>query len=578
MMKVSDYIVDYLINCGISDVFGYPGGMVTHLMDSLNKYSKFITTHLSGNEQGAALAACGYSQASGSVGVAYATSGPGATNLVTGICNAYFDSIPVLFITGQVNTFESKGKYKIRQRGFQETDVVSIVESVTKIAVKIENANRIKYWLDRAFFTALSGRRGPVLLDIPMDIFRAEINPDELQGYVGKAILTDEISQIYYTIRKELSESKKPVLLLGNWIHNSTLRDKLRKVVNSLGIPVVSSMLAVDVLAGYDRYYGFIGAYGSRAANFIVSKCDLLIVVGARMDVRQVGAVRKNFAPSATILRFDIDKAELEYQVHEDEISFCAYASDVVDVLDKIASENIYKYPHWNIICETINMSLSGLDSQLPNSFIEKLSSFFLDNTIITTDVGQNQVWAAQSLIIKNNQRVFFSGGHGTMGYSLPAAIGACCFTHNVVYCINGDGGFQMNIQELIMISREKLPIKVIIVNNRALGMIRHFQEMYFEKNYFQTVFEGGYNNPDFAMIAKAYNMDYLQVFDLDDLKNHTKCLTDSTSIIVELVINENTYVLPKLRYGCPNQDQEPHIDRDLYRFLDSLDIPKEKQ
>lgn len=570
IMKVSDYIVEYLISKNITDVFGYPGGMVTYFMDSLSKRQDEIKSHLAYHEQGAAFAACGYAQVSGRVGVAYATSGPGATNLITGICNAYFDSIPTLFITGQVNTFESKNNRNVRQCGFQETDIVSIVKPVTKYAVKIEKAEDIKYQLDYAFHIALSGRKGPVLLDIPMNIFRAEIDPVNLAGYTPPV----ESCCFEYSeqLVKLLRQSKKPLILLGNGIKSSCAVDEIYKVVEKLKIPVISTMIAVDVAAGYKYNYGFIGAYGNRTANFLASKCDLLISVGARLDVRQVGANRENFAPSAKIVRIDIDEGELSYTVHKDEIHICADIESLVEAFKKIEAKD---YTDWINLCESIKAKLIGLDDRRPNLIVKDIGSLIPENTIITTDVGQNQVWVAQSLELKNGQRILFSGGHGAMGYSLPAAVGACmASSKKPTVCFSGDGGIQMNIQELMAVSSERLPIKIILLNNYALGMIRHFQEMYFDKNYTQTTISGGYAVPDFSAIASAYGIKYICCESEEDIHSIDKTIFESDEpVLLEVKIKENTYVFPKLEFGKPNQDQEPLLERKLYEEINNMDI-----
>lgn len=569
-MKVSDYIVEYLIAKNITDVFGYPGGMVTHFMDSLSKRSDRISAHLAYHEQGAAFAACGYAQASGKVGVAYATSGPGATNLITGICNAYFDSVPTLFITGQVNTFESKSEMNVRQRGFQETDIVSIVQPVTKYAVRIDNAEDVKYQLDYAFHTALSGRKGPVLLDIPMNIFRADIAPEELNDY--SSVLQNNKFESSDVLVDMLAHSRKPLLLLGNGIKSAYMVDEINEAVKKLNIPVVTTMIAVDVAAGYKYNYGFIGAYGNRTANFLASKCDLLIAVGARLDVRQVGAKRENFAPSAKIIRIDIDTAELDYIVHRDEIHICTDINSVVDMLNKIEYKN---HSEWLSLCETIKDKLCGIDDKLPNHLVNELGQMIPENTVITTDVGQNQVWVAQSLKLKMGQKVLFSGGHGAMGYSLPAAIGACiASSKKPTVCFSGDGGIQMNIQELMAVSCEKLPIKIVLLNNYSLGMIRHFQEMYFEKNYTQTTVAKGYAVPDFSFIAEAYGIKYICCESKEDIRSIDKTVFESSApIFIEIKIKEDTYVYPKLEFGKPNQDQEPLLERTLYNEINDMDI-----
>lgn len=575
IMTVSDYIVEYLISKNITDVFGYPGGMVTYFMDSLRKSSDRIKSHLAYHEQGAAFAACGYAQISGKVGITYATSGPGATNLITGICNAYFDSIPTLFITGQVNTFESKNDKGIRQRGFQETDIVSIVKSVTKYATKIENAEDIKYRLDYAFHIAMSGRKGPVLLDIPMNIFRSDIEPKMLKGY--SLNLQKDSSEQLDLLVDMLKCSRKPLFLLGNGVKSAGVVDEIRIAIEKLNIPVVTTMIAVDVAADYKYNYGFIGAYGNRTANFLTSKCDLLISVGARLDVRQVGAKRENFAPSAKIIRIDIDEGELSYTVHEDEIHICADIKSIAMMLKKIKTSD---YGEWIHLCELIKKKLIGLDDRHPNYLMKELGNLLPESSIITTDVGQNQVWVAQSLDIKKGQRVLFSGGHGAMGYSLPAAIGACiASSKKPTICFSGDGGIQMNIQELMAVSSERLPIKIILLNNYALGMIRHFQEMYFDKKYTQTTILGGYAVPDFSAIASAYGIKYICCKSEEDIRSIDRTLFESDEpLFIEIKIKEDTYVFPKLEFGKPNQDQEPLLERKLYKEINDMDIGRSNQ
>lgn len=565
-MKTSDYIVEYMIEKGITDVFGYPGGMVTHLMDSFSKYQGKIKAHITYNEQGAAMAACGYAQVSGKCGVAYATSGPGATNLITGICNAYMDSIPAVFITGQVNSFEQKGDLRIRQRGFQETDIVSMVSHTTKYATQVNDARYIKYELDKAFYIAQEGRKGPVLLDIAMDVFRTDIIAEELNGFA--APVSNGYTTDWNTVHRMIRNSKRPVFLIGNGVprgfsvDSSVWKDKL----NALQIPIVTSMISVDVQENLHYAYGFIGAYGDRVANFIIAKSDLVVSVGARLDVRQVGAKRKNFAPDAQIIRVDIDPNELEYKVHDNEYGIVCDASEFIDcILDDWPEAD---YSAWLGICEKIKSELFGFDDRKYNKIVRKISEFIQPGCIITTDVGQNQVWVAQSFDIKKGQRILFSGGHGAMGYSLPASIGAALASKGLVYSFNGDGGIQMNIQELQTISKEQLPIKIIIFNNDALGMIRHFQEMYFDKNYYQTTPDGGFSSPNFGKLADAYGIEYRCVRDMSEVDKLADIMVSSSPALIEVQIFEDTYVFPKLEFGKPNQDQEPLLDRNLYNEL----------
>lgn len=566
-MKVSDYIVEFLCNKGLTDVFGYPGGMVTHLMDSFSKYQDRIQAHVSYHEQAAAFEACGYAQASDRAGMAYATSGPGATNLITGICNAYFDSIPVIFITGQVNTFETKGSYSVRQRGFQETDIVSMVQGVTKYAAYVEDARKIAYHLEKAYRLAMTGRKGPVLLDIPMNVQRSEVVAKELTHDCGGQQLCP--APDYVSLLESLHKAKRPCILLGAGIKNLSKANVMR-FVSHMGMPVLTSMIAVDILEHeHPLSYGFIGAYGSRTANFVAAKSDLVLALGSRLDVRQVGGKRDLFAPNARLIRVDIDENELQYHVHEDELVLHEDAETLMDTLMTMYVPAKDAYRDWLLVCKKIKQMLGNMDDGVYNQYMRCISKFVPENAVITTDVGQNQVWTAQSFEVKHGQQVLFSGGHGAMGYSLPAAIGAYYATRGPVISLNGDGRIQMNLQELAFIQREKLPIKIFVFNNYALGMIRHFQEMYFEDRYVQTIEGAGYATPDFEGIAKAYGIRYLCYEKPQDVSDEFMRLEGP--VFVEVSLRQNTYVFPKLEFGKPNQDQEPLIERKLYNLLMEL-------
>lgn len=573
-MKVSDYIVEYIIEQGITDVFGYPGGMVTHLMDSFSKYKDKICAHVNYNEQASAFAACGYAQVTGKIGVAYATSGPGATNLITGVANAYFDSIPTIFITGQVNTYELGGSIGVRQKGFQETNIVEIVKPITKAAYQVKDEKKIRYYLEKAFHEANSGRQGPVLLDIPMDIQKSNISKDDLEGAITfEADEETEKSEIEIksVLLQQLSDSKRPCVILGNGIRNSGRLNELRQFIDKWKIPFVTSMIAFDILHNSDKKFGFIGAYGDRCANFIVAKSDLIISIGSRLDIRQVGADRANFAPNAKIIRVDIDSGELENKLHDTEIQIKLSTKSFIEILETVCLK--HDFSDWLDICYKIKDTLNEADNEELMRVLRMLSGCLSQECVVTTDVGQNQVWVAQSFRVKKGQQFLFSGGHGAMGYALPAAIGGYYATKKPVYCIVGDGGLQMNIQELQFIVREKIPIKILVINNNALGMIRHFQDMYFNKNYYQTKPEGGYNSPDFTKIAMAYGIEAysFDIFDIDSEKNIKRILNDDNACLIELRINKDTYVYPKLEYGKPNQDQEPLIDRNMYDYLMDL-------
>lgn len=564
-MKVSDFIVEHLTSKGIEAAFGYPGGMVTHLMDSFSK-TQGIKAYCSYHEQGAAFAACGYAQSANKVGVAFATSGPGATNLITGVCHAYFESVPVLFITGQVNTYEAKGTLQIRQKGFQETDVVAMVTGVTKYCMYIDKAEDIKYEIDKALHYATSGRPGPVLLDIPMDIQRADIDENNLREYQIEARELIDYNAIKLVLSNAIKAAKQPVLLVGNGIKSSGMRECFKQFAEKINIPVVSSMIAVDLLPrDTNYYYGFVGAYGNRCANFVISQADLIISLGSRIDCRQTGANVEEFGKNAKLIRIDVDYNEFTNKIKCDEIDISA---DLKDLLPLLAQNDDFVYNNfydgWKRKCNYYRDKLDSLDSLVPNEIVQAISDLIPDHFTITTDVGQNQVWVAQSFQVKRNQRLLFSGGHGAMGFSLPAAIGAYYATKQPVVCITGDGGLQMNMQELQFIVRENIPVKVLLLNNNSLGMIRHFQEMYFDSNYALTVRDHGFSNPDFIQVVSAYGIRSYCIDDSRDLHQYVAVLSDDQPAFFEIAVGDITYTSPKLVYNKPIYDQDPPLDRNL--------------
>jgi len=573
-MKLSDYIVSFLVEKKITDVFGYPGGMVTHLMDSFDKYNDKITAHVAYHEQGAAFCACGYGQIANLPGVAYATSGPGATNLITGIANAYFDSIPCLFITGQVNTYEAKGCLEVRQKGFQEMDVVSVVKSITKYAVQITQAEDIRYELEKAFAISISDRPGPVLIDIPMNIQRADIQPDTLTGYShsGKGVCACDTSND--VILNALLQAKRPLIIAGAGISQSGSKKAFQELIDTLQIPVVTSMIGIDCLPYESPYnFGFIGAYGHRYANFAIAKSDVIISIGSRLDCRQTGSNKEIFAQGAKIIRIEIDAGETTNKIKADEtVLLC----DISELIPAMLADNRFQFgnqfKHWLNQCRELKDTLQCIDNEPANAIVGEISKYVPADAVITTDVGQNQVWVAQDFEVKKNQRVLFSGGHGAMGYSLPAAIGAYYASRKPVICFTGDGGLQMNIQELQFIAREGIPIKIVLMNNHSLGMIRHFQEMYFDSNSVQTTANKGYTTPDFNKVAEAYGIPTYIVNDMNEIPQLEKIFTSAAPAFIHVRCSDKTYVYPKLAMNKPIHDQEPLMNRKLFDKLMGAD------
>jgi len=411
---------------------------------------------------------------------------------------------------------------------------------------------------------------GPVLLDIPFNVQR-----DEYDFSTPAKIIKEEKScnpQDIELIVERLQKSKRPVLILGAGIKQTRQISQVRKLCAFLRVPVVTSMIAMDILPHEnDLMYGFIGAYGSRTANIIMAKSDLVVVLGSRLTSRQIGNNKDDFAPHAEIIRVDIDENEFTNRIKDNEITINSDMAPLLSELVKKLESNPICKNEWLEDCNKIKEKLTGFDASYSNQIIELVSKSIHDNLTITTDVGQNQVWVAQSFQVKENQKILFSGGNGAMGFSLPAAIGTYYATKQPVVCFTGDGGFQMNIQEMQHISRFRLPIKIVLLNNSSLGMIRHFQEMYFDSIYTQTVEQGGYTTPDFEKIAKAYDVEYHRIRNIEDLEKIKEKFSTNTPKFFEVVLASNTCIYPKSYFNKPIYDQDPLLGRELLNEL--LDI-----
>lgn len=567
-MKASDYIASFFERQGVNHIFGYIGGMITHLVDSIDKNPnvKFIQTY---HEQTAAIAAEGYALESGKFGVAICTSGPGVTNMMTGIADAFFGNIPVIFISGQVNTYEYKYDKPIRQQGFQEMEVVNVVKPITKYAVLLDKAEDIRYELEKALYIATTGRKGPVVIDLPMNISRAEINPDELRSFVPEEEKKAEIN--ISEIKSLIESAKRPMILLGGGALGSD--KEIAKFIADSQIPVVTSLMgrgATDET--YEHYVGMIGSYGNRCANITVAKADLLIALGSRLDTRQTGAMYQEFLKDGKIIHVDIDQNELDCHRLENRVKVCA---SVVDFLLALNTADVHygDYTEWNQWVTKVK-SLYNQDQEIerfvenksPYRFLQKLNEITRENDIITVDVGQNEMWGAQTIKLKKGQRFVCSGGLAPMGFSLPVVIGmAFANPKKRIFCINGDGGFHMALQSMLLISQYNLNIKVIVMNNEALGMITQFQHLYFNDNMAGTTAKGGYLIPNMEAVAQSVGFPYYQ---MDENNIDNNALTTPGFALVDYIISGLTTVCPKLEYNKPIDMPLPLLSEEEYETI----------
>jgi acetolactate synthase-1/2/3 large subunit len=567
-MKASDAVAKILAANNVTYGFELIGGMITHLVDSINQYgkTKLISMH---HEQGAAFAAGAIARASNhkQLGVALGTSGPGATNLITGIADCWLDSHPCIFLTGQVNTHELKNGLEIRQQGFQELDSVSLVKSITKYAVQTKDVNQLPQQLQQAINIALEGRPGPVLLDIPMDVQRAEIDEALVENvlktinFPKKNAVKKSLDEKFQSILVDLSKAQNPLFLIGGGSANSSLLKGFVEKLFRENIPYVSSLKGSEKTLATSLYFGMIGAYGTRTANYAIQNCDFLVVLGSRLDVRQTGAKTNEFAHNAKIVQIDLDESQLNNRVKSD--SICASVDDFFNFY--LDQDSIQKTPDWKnelkekesglLVDEYKDWSIS------PFQLFNILNKKFKDMSVqYVADVGNNQMWAAHTLRLQKNQACHHSGGLGAMGFALPTGIGLHYATDDHVIVITGDGGIQLNIQELDIIARENLPVMIVLLNNYSLGMVRGFQELYFEGRNSSTYW-GGYGC-DFQKISEGYKINSIQVNSIKDFEGAvSQFIETSAPVFIEVVMSDARECRPRLEYGNTLDKQSPKLE-----------------
>lgn len=541
----ADIVIECLLEQGVDTVFGYPGGTILNVYDSLYKYQDKITHILTSHEQGASHAADGYARASGKVGVCMATSGPGATNLVTGIATAYMDSIPLVAITANV-AVPLLGK-----DSFQEIDITGVTMPITKHNYIVKKVEDLAPTIRKAFQIAKEGRPGPVLVDITKDVTAAtceytRVEPEEIEN----RHYTYPTSTIKQAIEM-IEASEKPYVFVGGGAIASDASKELKEFVERIDAPVTDSLMGKGAFDGTSpRYSGMLGMHGTKASNLGVSKCDLLIVVGARFSDRVIGNA-KQFAKNAKIIHIDVDEAEINKNIIVD-LGIVGDAKSVLSALNLLLKQQ--NHPQWL-------KEIRQLKDQYPLRYdtdaltgpyiVEQIDLITDSEAIITTEVGQNQMWAAQFYHFKRPRQLISSGGLGTMGYGLGASMGAkYAVKDKPVFNIAGDGCFRMNINELATAVRYNIPIIQVVLNNHVLGMVRQWQTLFYGKRYSATVLDDGI---DFVKIAEGFGCKAIKVTTKEEVMPALQeAMEHDGPVVIECIIQEDDKVFPMVAPGAP--------------------------
>lgn len=541
----AEILIKSLLDEGVDTIFGYPGGAVLNIYDELYKYRNEINHILTAHEQGASHAADGYARATGKVGVCLATSGPGATNLVTGIATAYMDSIPIVAITGNVT------KQLLGKDSFQEVDITGITIPITKHNYIVKDVNDLQRVVKEAFYIAREGRPGPVLIDIPKDITQAKaiyepLIPKEVERKTKH--ITDEALQ---SVAKLINEAENPFIYAGGGVVASGAYEELMEIVNKINSPIATSLMAMSSFP-YDHplYTGMIGMHGSKASNILTSKCDLLINLGARFSDRVIS--NPNHISNAKIIHIDVDPAEINKNVKVDAFvvgDLKIVLQRLIPLLKEKKNENWLKKMGE---LKALNVEETSETGELTPEFLfRKLSELDDGSFVLTTEVGQHQMWTSQFFKFKTPRTFISSGGLGTMGYGLGASIGVqMALKDKQVINIAGDGSFGMNCNELATAAKNKLPIIVIIVNNNSLGMVRQWQNFFYEGRYSSTTLN---STTDFVKVAEAFGGKGYRVFEKEELVPVLKeALEYKGPVVIDYVIHNDKKVFPMVAPGAP--------------------------
>ena len=563
---IAEAIIEYLIKNEVNTFFIVTGENISPMVDYIEK-RKEIKYYCFQHEQSAAMAAESYYRSSqGKVGAVLSMGGPGAQNLLNGICGCYYESVPCVFITGQVDTYESLDSVQTtpRQVGPQESPISKSFKYFTKYSTKLTTPRMVSEQLHLAFSAMLSNRKGPILLEVPLNIQGSNKSKFMFKHPVISNSSQLEISEELNFLRKYLKKSKRPLFLLGNGIKLSHSEDMALEMVNSIKIPFVTSWGGFDIIShDHPLFIGDIGVYGSRSGNFAIQNCDLLISIGSRLDTQQTGKDLSKFSRESYKVVVDIDPNELyknrgldiDMVIEGDAKLFMRQLTDVITPLDQISE--------WLNYVNKLKSSKENrpLNEKVlsPYKFLEELNLKLPDNSTVIPDEGNHLFWSMQSLKPNNTQKVYSNFGNASTGYALPASIGASIVNSNPIICISGDGSFQANIQELQTIKNYNLPIKIFIINNKGYGSIKQFQDSYFNSRY--TATDGDdYSSPDFVKIAEAYGIKALRATKKNYKKVINLAMQEKGCILVDVIIDKNQNVTPKLEPGYALEDMSPYL------------------
>lgn len=579
-MRLADYVIQFLEKKKIDTVFTVSGGGSIFLCDALYKAKKlkYISCH---HEQAAAYAAEGYARNKNSIGCSIVTTGPGGTNSVSGVSCCWIDSIPMLFISGQVYLNQTVGNSGIRQIGVQETDIVPIVKTNTKFSTVIKNPNSIKYYLEKAFYICNEGRPGPVWIDIPADIQNSNIEPNKIPSFKPKLKEDFKIENKIGKIANLIYKAKKPIIHLGHGVRISRSENLVRKFIEKHKIPFALTWNASDLIDhNHPLYIGKPGAFAERGSNFIIQSCDLYISIGTRLPFMITGYNSNDFARNAKKIMVDIDNNELNKKntkfidIHiESDANF--FLSKLSSVMRKIRKED----KGWQNYCRSIRKKFPIVEKSYRyekdvNSyyFIEALSKCLNSKYSVVTDMGLSFVGTHQAFKLKKGQRLFTNSGHAPMGWGLPAAVGAFFSDKKRhIICLSGEGGFQMNLQELSTVMHHNIPLKIFIFNNGGYLTIKQTQELGFNKRIMGADKDSGISFPNYRDISKAHKIKYMSIKNNNNLSNKIKdVLSKKGAVICELFMSHSQEQQPKaINRRDKNGKTIPTTFEDMYPFID---------